>query len=224
MASSTASTLIPIKPADNFPHDKSTVTTLSEWAKDYSRDLAHIIVLSVFSQFEAYVRAAVTEIYDRQGGPEQFLALAVKQAKRYWDSAPVPISEAKAKLLDSYGQNKADKYRKYSRVLAEAGFSFPPDLLSAYGARQLLRKLEPRAFRAWEIPDLLTDALMLKVTVAEREMYTEIRELGNNIAHGASPMLTVHEAVKRTTALRKLAIKIDQHIVNHFWVLARYAR
>jgi hypothetical protein len=74
MASSEASALIPIKPADNFPHDKSTESLLSLWATNYSQDLAHIIVLAVFSQFEAYVRGALAEIYERQGGPEAFLS------------------------------------------------------------------------------------------------------------------------------------------------------
>ena len=102
-----------------------------------------MVVLSVFSQFEAYVRGALVEIYDRQGGANAFLSLATKQAERYWNTAPSIVSEAKNKLLDSHDQRKADKYRKYSRTLVEAGFSFPPDLLSVYGAKQLLRKVKP---------------------------------------------------------------------------------
>jgi hypothetical protein len=224
LASPEASALIPIKPADNFPHDNSTAPLLTRWAKDYSQDLAHIVVLTVFSQFEAYVRGALMEIYDRQGGAEAFISLAVKQAEKYWSSIPTTVSEAKAKLLDSYSTSKADKFRKYSKVLVEAGFSFPPDLFAVFGARQLLKKLQPKAFRAWEIPDLLADALLLKVTAAERTMYTDIRELRNKVAHGDRPTLTVHTAVTKTTALRKWASKIDQHIVEHFLVLARYAR
>ncbi len=224
ITSPAASALVPIKPADNFPHDKSSAPLLTTWAVDYGQDLAHVVVLSVFSQFEAYVRGALVEIYDRQGGANAFLSLATKQAERYWNTAPSIVSEAKNKLLDSHDQRKADKYRKYSRTLVEAGFSFPPDLLSVYGAKQLLRKVKPNAFRAGEIPDLLSDALLLKVTSTERSMYSDIKELRNLVAHGNRPKLTVHEAIKKTTALRKWASKIDQHIADHFLVLARYAR
>src|SRR5947208_1644716 len=68
LASPEALALVPLKPADNFPHDKATGPLLSTWAEGYSQDLAHVIVLSVYSQFEAYVRGALTEIYERQGG------------------------------------------------------------------------------------------------------------------------------------------------------------
>jgi len=157
LANPQASAIIALKPADNFPHNRADATLLLRWADEYSQELAHVIVLSVFSQFEAYVRGAISEIYERQGGPEAFVTLAVKQAKRYWASTPSSIANAKRKLLDSDKRNLADKFRKYSKVLVSAGFSFPPDLLAVYGAKRLHEKLNPtgpKALRAWEIPDL----------------------------------------------------------------------
>jgi len=55
-------------------------------------------------------------------------------------------------------------------------------------------------------------------------MYTDLREVRNEVAHGRPPSLTVHSVVKKTDALRKWAAKIDRHIAEHFLVLAKYAR
>lgn len=227
LADQGASKTIALKPPDNFPHDKTDAPLLQKWAQDYSRVLAHVIVLSVFSQFEAYIRGALDEIYTRQGGPEAFVELAMKQAKQYWISAPKNVVEAKRKLRDSDKKNLAQKFRKYSRVLVQSGYSFPPDLLAVYGAKRLQEKLSskgPKALRAWEIPDLLADALLLDVTPAEKDMYENLRNLRNAVAHGNQPSLTVHSAVTETGKLREWATKIDKHIAKHFLILAKYAR
>ena len=227
LASPNISAQVPLKPADNFPHDKSSGVTLLSFATDYDRDLAHLMLMSVFSYFEAYVRGALREVYDLQGGRDAFLVLAHDRATRYWNSVQPAVLDAKRKLQTRDKAGRVDRLRKYSRKLNDLGFVFPPDLFAVYGALCLARKLEPKgrnAFRAYEIPDLLSEALLLKVTKAERRQYGEIRELRNDIAHGAAPRLTVHPAIKKTNFLRKWAARIDGHIGEHFLVLARYAR
>jgi hypothetical protein len=226
LGSHQASALVQLKQPDNFPHDDTTGSELLVRAAGYEQDLAHVIVLSIFSYFEAYVRGALDEVYARQGGQQAFIALAEKRATRYWTSLPPAIAEAKHKLQTVDKKGKAEKYKKYSRILVEAGFSFPPDILSVYGARKLKEKLDarsPRALRAWEIPDLLTDALLFNVTAAEKTMFTDVRKLRNKVAHGSKPTLSVHAAIKKTSALRKWATRIDTHIGQHFLVLAKYA-
>lgn len=226
LSSPAASALVPVKP-DNFPHDKTTGPTLTSRALGYDQDLARITVLSVYSYFEAYVRGALKEIYDRQGGPDAFVALAERRVCRHWSHASGEVAEAKRKLQDADKKGKSNKYLKYSKVLADAGFAFPPDLLAVYGARQLAKKLEPtgrNSFRAAEIPDLLSDSLLLNVGPGERQMFGEIRALRNRIAHGSIPVLGMHAAVKKTAALRAWAARIDAHIGKHFLVLAKYVR
>jgi hypothetical protein len=226
LGSQQASVLVPLKPPDAFPHDDTTGPELLRRAAGYEQDLAYVILLSIFSYFEAYVRGALNEIYLRQGGRQAFIALAEKRATRYWTSPPASVAEAKRKLQDADKKGKHEKYEKYSKVLGGAGFPFPPDLLSVYGARKLNEKLDqksPRALRAWEIPDLLSEALLLDVTTAEKAMFDEVRKLRNYVAHGSKPPLTVHEVIKKTSALRRWATRIDVHIGNHFLVLAKYA-
>jgi hypothetical protein len=227
LGSPQALALVPLKPADNFPHDNATGPMLLKYATGYDQDLARLIVLGVFSYFEAYVRSVLREIYDRQGGPETFLALAERRVTRYWTSSPAEVTEAKRKLQTVDEKSKADKSRKYSRVLVDAGFSFPPDLLAVYGARKLEEKVQKnvqKGFRAWEIPGLLSDALLFKSTSAEEEVFEELRKLRNDVGHGSGPTLSVHAAIKKTVALRKWASRIDSHIGEHFLVLAKYAR
>lgn len=227
LASPTLSAQISLKPADNFPHDRSDGPALAGFAAAYDRDLANLVLLSVFSYFEAYVRCAIQEIYELQGGDEAFLALSRKRVTRHWKSAPPAVLEAKRKLQTRERRDKADKYRKYAKVLAAHNFAFPPDLLAVYGAQQLARKLDTKGrsgMRASEIPDLLTEALLLDVNKAERVAYQDVRLLRNRIAHGGTPALSVHQAIKRTTFLREWAGRIDHHIAEYFLVLAKYAQ
>ncbi len=226
LGSPEASALVSLKPADNFPHDTASGSKLLNWAAGYGQDLAHTIILSVFSYFEAYVRGALQEVVDFQGGPQAFVDLAERRVTRHWKSAPSEVAEAKRKMQTPDDKAKVGKLRKYTDVLVDAGFAFPPDLLSVYGARQLAKKLDRKgrnALRAWEIPDLLSNALLLKVSATERSMYDGLRDLRNDIAHGSVPALSVHTAIKKTTALRTWAARIDQHIGNHFLVLAKYS-
>jgi len=58
----------------------------------------------------------------------------------------------------------------------------------------------------------------MDVTKAERKRFDEIRGIRNRIAHGARPVLTVHEAVKMSTDLRQWGARIDKHMVDYFFV------
>src|SRR5262245_7746065 len=45
-------TPVPVKPADTFINDQADGTLLQTWAIDYDKELARLVVLSVFSYFE----------------------------------------------------------------------------------------------------------------------------------------------------------------------------
>jgi hypothetical protein len=227
LASPTLTGQVSLKPADNFPHDKSTGSVILGFAAGYDKPLAHLILLSVFSYFEGYVRGALKEVYELQGGESAFVALAHKRATRDWKSSSPEVAEAKRKLQTREIRGKVDKYRKYGRLLAERHFAFPPELFAVYGAQHLAKRLDPKdrnAFRAHELPDLLADAILIKITQAERDAFEAIRLLRNKIAHGDAPGLTVHQAIKKTTFLREWARRVDRHIGEHFLILAKYAQ
>lgn len=222
-----AAAQVPLKPADNFPHDKSDGATLLQFATGYDQALARLIVLSVFSYFEAYVGAALAEVFALQGGIENFKRIAARRAVKHWALPPGPLREAKRRLQTRDDRAKIDRFKKFSNVLDEAGYAFPPDLLAQYGAQQLAKKIEPKgrqALRAHEIPDLLADALLCPPTPAERQVFEDIRGPRNKVAHGSAPALTVHSAIKKSTSLRKWAARIEAHIAEHFLVLAKYSK
>lgn len=227
LGDSAAAGVVPIKPADNFPHDRADGPLLLQWAKDYDQDLARLIVLSVFSYFEAYIRGALIEMYELQGGQNSFIKIAERRAARHWALPTGSVAEAKRRLQARDHKGKTDRFKKFSKILDEAGFAFPPDLLSVYGAQQLAEKLglkSKSSFRAYEIPDLLSYAILCPPTAAERKMFEDIRGLRNKVAHGTTPVITVHAAIKKSTALRKWAARVDAHLGEHFLVLAKYSK
>ena len=219
------SATVVLKPADNFPHDRSTTTMLLSWAAGYDQELARLIVLATFSYFEAYVRA-LREVFALQGGADQFLEHATKRATRHWATVSPVVESAKHRLQKPDDKSKIDRAKKFTKVLERERYRFPSDILGVYGARQLLLRVQSDArqeVKASGIPDLLQDALLMKIGASQRRMYDELRLLRNQIAHGAIPTVTIPDAIKRTTALRKFAVRIDEHVVAHFLVLEKYA-
>jgi hypothetical protein len=217
---------IPLKPADNFPHDRSTEETLDSWAKGYDAELARLVVLATFSYFEAYVKGVLGEIFELQGGAPQFIAHATKRVTRNWGAPSPEIAGAKGKLQKPDNKSRAERARKFTRILEKEGYRFPSEILAVYGAKQLQLRIDPKSrqeVKAAGIPDLLSDALLLQVTKAQRQLFDELRMLRNDIAHGALPSVTVQDAIKTTTALRKWAVRIDEYVVQHFFVLEKYA-
>jgi hypothetical protein len=97
LANPAAAAMVPLKPADNFPHDQSNGTVLLQFATGYDQDLARLIVLSVFSYFEAFVRGALAELYELQGGRSAFTR-SPRAVLRVTGRATGPIAAAKRRL------------------------------------------------------------------------------------------------------------------------------
>jgi hypothetical protein len=99
----------------------------------------------------------------------------------------------------------------------------PGSMLMIY---HTVKKIDPdprKALRAHEIPDLLSESFLFKVSAADRLIYRQLRTLRRNIAHGSAPPLSVHSAIKKVTELRTWAARTDEHVGEHFLVLAKYA-
>jgi hypothetical protein len=77
--------------------------------------------------------------------------------------------------------------------------------------------------KAFEIPEILSDALQLELTAAETRSLERTRTTRNQIAHGVQLTLTMPETVKMTTDLRKLATKIAEHVSENLLLVERYA-
>lgn len=76
----------------------SDAAQLLSYANDYDETLAQMIVITLFSYFEAYSKGLLTEIIDFHGGAATFQATTNKRAKAFVASSSQLIIDSKRKL------------------------------------------------------------------------------------------------------------------------------
>lgn len=206
---------------DFFVHDVSPPTRLRELASTYKKDLASFLLISHFSFFEAYVIDAVKEMIDFHGGQDDFVRRTESRDKKFMSSVPPSVLKDKRALQDSPKPSKVEKYKKHSKQLVNAGYRFPSELLSAYGVRMLIQKVNN--LRAVGIPELLTDGLHMSLSSTQIQRFHAIRDKRNEIAHGTSVNLALREVKRMNNDLDKLAVALDHHLVEHYFVIEKYA-
>jgi hypothetical protein len=86
-----------------------------------------------------------------------------------------------------------------------------------------VKKASAKGMKAAEIPEILRDGLSFPLTDAEKKRLDTIRDLRNRIAHGGAHRLSLKDALDANGDLHSLATRIDQHSVEHFFVLEAYA-
>jgi hypothetical protein len=209
---------------DHFKPKATTKVHLTKHAANYQDELARTLHISIFSYFESYVREALREIADFHGGNGQIKSLAHKRAAKFLAAPPVEVQKSKRKLQEPSKPNERDKYMKHSALLEKAGFRFPTELFAHYGVTQMLAKAsdDKNGLRAWEIPNILADCLLFPITKTERDFYEDNRQLRNKIAHGTVPKLALKDSLGFSSRLHTLAAKIDNHLVEHFFVLQKF--
>jgi len=193
------------------------------YANSYQVPLASVSVITLFSYFEAYVIRVMREIIEFHGGEKAFQATADKRAKRFLTITSTAMVASKKKLQEPAKAKNKGRYQKHSKILVDNGFQFPSELLAPFGVRNLIKKAKLNGSKAYEIPDLLKDALCFPLSSADHKRIETIRELRNEIAHGGVPTVPLKNAMAVGRDLRKIAVKVDQHVVEHFFVLEAYA-
>lgn len=206
--------------SDFFAHDVSSTSRLRDLAARYKNDVACGLLISSFSYFESYVENALNEMIAFHGGETAFVSRAEQKDKKFLTATPASVLKHKRGLQDSPQPGKAEKYKAHTQVLTSAGYRFPSELLSSYGVRMLIQNLEK--MRSVNIPDILSDGLHISLTETQRTRFHAIREVRNRIAHGDPVSLSVREARRMTNDLSKLAILVDQHLVEHYFVIEKF--
>jgi hypothetical protein len=202
----------------------NTKEQLLGFASNYKSELSRSTLIAIFSYFESYVREVLKEIIEFHGGRAKIKTLAMSRARSSLDRSPRDVEKYKRKIQD-YGRKKKDrpKFEKYSRLLDKEGFRFPTELLAYYGVIQLITKTDARrGMRAWEIPDILEDAFLYRISSVDRQQLDRLRDLRNKIAHGTAPSVTLEASARAASELHTLAAKVDKHIADHFFVLQRF--
>ncbi len=103
--------------------------------------------------------------------------------------------------------------------MKDKGFKFPTELFFFYGLHSLKRKLDQESIRAFDIPELLSEVLLLKLDQTKIESFHNCRNMRNLVAHGNPPALNLRQVVALNHFLRELALEIDAHIIENFFVL-----
>ncbi len=213
---------LPALPRPDFFHKsyRSTPDDLLKTEAKYEQYLASYVLLAHFSFFESFVEDLIKEMFKFHGGEEKFVTRIENRVKRFMTRQSPDVVKMKRKLQDAEKPKWRDSYRKHSRDLDREGFRFPGELLAAYGVRSLIVKM--KKLKAFEITDVLVEALQVDLSEAEIKKYHEIRDIRNDIAHGNPVILTVRQAVEMNGALRELALKISSFLAEHFFVIEKY--
>lgn len=220
-----ASLLAPVPPALIRDHFKGAVDIpqLQLYAAKYQDPLSHMLVFSVFSYFEAFITSLLSEIVEFHGGEVKFQATANRRARAFLTNTLPVVVEAKRKLQEPAKSKNRASYEKHSAVLVNNGFRFPSELMAPYGVKNLIQKSKPKGSKAYEIQMLIQDALCFPLSAKDDTRINDIRNVRNAIAHGKPGATTLIQALAISKDLREIALKVDKHAVEHFFILETYA-
>jgi RiboL-PSP-HEPN len=208
------------QPPDHFNSAGNPKSRLAGYVASYQDELARSTLITVFSYFESYIKEALNEIVKFHGGEDAIKKLAKKRVVDSMQDTSSDIQDDKRKLQDNPTRTKLAKYQKYARLLDGKKFKFPTELFAHYGVSQLLPKLKDKdGMRAWEIPSILEQCLLLPLTPTEHTHLTEIRSLRNKVAHGGAPIIDLKKSLHYASILHTLAARVDKHITEHFLVI-----
>ena len=73
-----------------------------------------------------------------------------------------------------------------------------------------------------EIPNVLIYGLHLNLSTSDVNRFHSIRDTRNKIAHGESLHLDIRYVMNSNKFLRELAVRIDRHIVDNFFVIEKF--
>ncbi len=208
-----------VKP-DFFRYDNCNIDELKLRIKQYQKKLSSYLWLSNFSYFEAYIKRVLGELIEFHGGKRTFQNNTFRRIKKDTSIVDEETWKHRIKLQKPFDPRKIDQYKKKTKLLKEAKYVFPSEILAAYGVKRLIASVED--LRAKDVMSLLEDALLFNVDKEMKEKYSGYREKRNNIAHGKRTRMTMRETKQMFDYFRDLSYKVDQHLMNHFFVHERY--
>lgn len=191
---------------------------LKGFVPSYRKNLGKLILLSSFSYFEAYFKSLIDEIFEFHGGFESLIDSSLKRQLAHMSFIDTePAKTAVRKLKEYPKRNKKQKYEKYAKELENSEFRFPSELMSAFGLKELHSRYKD--MKSVEIPYFVIWCFGVSLTNDEVDRFHKIRETRNEIAHGKKEYIELKESLAFNQELRSLAMKIDSHIVNHYFVI-----
>lgn len=213
--------------------DVTNIPQLESIAKDYKENLSKYTLISAFSFFESYFRDVITELVEFHGGKENFIENVHLRHKAIIATVNTTIEESKKKLNEPLKKKNYGRYKKHIDILnTESQFRYPSELLATFGLKYFIEIVGGSNFKSVMIPDILEYAfgldLLEKVNKHKdlkeknlKETFDTMRNIRNSIGHGSSTVIGFEKVMDLIRFLRYFAVKIDNHLVNHFFILER---
>jgi hypothetical protein len=208
--------------APHYFAPQNTAAFLAQNVAVFETRLSSHLYLSLFSFFESFVNEVVEEMLAFHGGAKEFIAIAQRREKARVTTVHSQSIQNSVGKLRSHKKGKEQKYAKFSALLESQGYRFPSERMSSYGVRMLVE--QHKNLKAHAIPDLLEHGLLLPLAVSEKRQYDQIRTKRNAIAHGNSPTLGLADVRHANDFFRDMTFRINSHLLEHFFVVERYAK
>lgn len=209
------------------------IDRLESLSKNYKDNLSKYTLLSAFSFFESYFRDVVEELVTFHGGKDSFINTLHARHKLILSNQNAVIIENKKKLNEPLKKKNWQRYKKHIDILdKEAKYRHPSELLATYGLKYFIETVTGNNFKSVMIPDALEFAFGLDLTEKInqhtdlidkdlKETFDTMRSIRNSIGHGNANNLGFEKVMDLIRFLRYFAVKIDDHLVKHFFVLER---
>ncbi|GAB4007109.1 hypothetical protein GCM10028808_10350 [Spirosoma migulaei] len=209
------------------------IPKLERLTQDYKYSLSKYTLISVFSFFESFIKDVVFELIEFHGGKEAFISIAHSRHKIFLDNQNHELIEIKRKLQEPVKKKNKQRYRKYINKIAEyPNYRHPSELLATYGLKYFIETVTGNAFKSVLIPDLLEFGFGMDLSEKVnkhadlvdydlKDTFDIMRNIRNNIGHGNGGNVGLEKVMDLIRFLRHLSVKVDAHLINHFFILER---
>ena len=125
-------------------------------------------------------------------------------------------------------------YRKHSDFLSkDSKFRFPCELFALYGLKSFIDDVLGDNFKSVMIPSVLEFAFHLNLSekinthqdlidMDLAQTFESVRKIRNDIAHGDDPEIGLKKVVAYSDFLKKFTLKIDKHLITHYFIIEKY--
>ena len=187
-------------------------------ASCYKKTMGRVMFISLFSYFEAYFKSLIEETINFHGGEESLLVSSNARRREHLDSwRDTEVAKSANKLREYRKKHWDQSYKKHTKILSTTNFRFPSELFATFGIQELCRNYKD--LKAVQIIYVAKSCFGVEIDEGEEEIFSQYRDKRNAIAHGDIVVVDFKEALDLSSFLRDLAIKIDNHVLKHFFVI-----
>jgi len=206
-------------PSPDYFTKPNPIEQIDIQVKGYKNELSKYILLSSFSYFESFVVDVVKEVIDFHGGETAFEFNAKKYVTKTMHNQSNNYTKEKT-ILSKTDPRQINRRQFATQKLNQENFIFPSALLTHLGVKALIQKLNN--LKSVDIPKLMIDAFCMEWNENDISNFHTMREKRNNIAHGDTVKLDIKSVIQMNTQIRDIALKIDQHLIHHFFISEKH--